>query len=89
MEDNRKKAVAFMLLSGLSFALMGAFVKLSGEIPVFEKVFFRNLISMLVAFALIRGKSGGGPVFGKRETFLIFFRARFWDCAELSVTLLQ
>jgi len=51
---NKSKAVIFMLISSLSFALMGAFVKLAGNIPLFEKVFFRNFVSLLVAFFVIR-----------------------------------
>jgi drug/metabolite transporter (DMT)-like permease len=63
--DNRPKAVGFMILSSLFFAIMGAFVKLSGDIPVFEKVFFRNVVSLFVALAAI--KQSGSSIFGKRE----------------------
>lgn len=48
--SNRTKAVLLMLLSSLSFAVMAFFVKLSGELPLFQKVFFRDLV--VVIFAL-------------------------------------
>jgi drug/metabolite transporter (DMT)-like permease len=61
----KSKAILFMILSGFAFALMSAMVKLSGDIPVFEKVFFRNLISLFIAFYMI--KKAGVSLFGKIE----------------------
>lgn len=63
--SNKSKAVMYMLLSSLAFSFMSAMVKLSGNIPVMEKVIFRNLISLLVAFLVL--KKNHAPVFGKRE----------------------
>ena len=49
------QAISLMLLSSLSFAAMGALVKLAGHVPTFEKAFFRNLISLFFsAFLLAR-----------------------------------
>lgn len=45
--SNRTKAVLLMLLSSLSFAVMAFFVKLSGELPLFQKVFFRDLVVVI------------------------------------------
>ncbi|MCK9996548.1 MAG: DMT family transporter [Candidatus Krumholzibacteria bacterium] len=44
--DNMPRAIAWMVLSGLSFALMAAAVKLAGDVPVTMKVFFRNLVTL-------------------------------------------
>lgn len=63
--DNKPKAIIFMIFSALSFAFMQAMVKLAGDIPVFEKVLFRNLVSLLVAFLIIR--KNGASMFGKKE----------------------
>ena len=38
--------MAWMVLSGLCFALMGATVKLAGDVPLTMKVFFRNLVTL-------------------------------------------
>jgi drug/metabolite transporter (DMT)-like permease len=43
------KAMAWMVFSGLSFALMGAMVKFSGDLPLPAKVFFRNLVTLGIA----------------------------------------
>jgi len=40
--------MAWMILSGLSFALMGAMVKLSSDVALPTKVFFRNLVTLLI-----------------------------------------
>ena len=75
MKD-KSKAVIFMLISGLAFALMAANVKLADEIPVFEKVFFRNMISLFVAFAVILGKNQ--KIFGKGVNGKFLFLRSFF-----------
>lgn len=67
MEDNRLKGVLFMLLSGLAFAFMSLSVREAGDLPVFEKVFARNFISMFVAAFMIKRSKIKTPLFGKRE----------------------
>ncbi len=49
----REVAIGWMLISALSFALMGATVKLASEVPVIEKVFFRNLITFILMLVII------------------------------------
>ena len=44
--DNMPRAIGWMVVSGLCFALMGAAVKLAGDVPVTTKVFFRNLVTL-------------------------------------------
>lgn len=58
--------IILMLLSALSFACMQIVVKLSsGKIPLMEQVFVRNIISLSVAFILI--KKSGVSVFGEKK----------------------
>lgn len=65
-KNNKVKAIILMLFSSFSFAAMGAFVKLGGEIPSFEKAFFRNLVSLFIAIFMI--KKTKQKCFGKKET---------------------
>ncbi|TYB31930.1 MAG: DMT family transporter [Candidatus Mcinerneyibacterium aminivorans] len=51
MKDNKPKAIFFMILSSLFFALMGVMVKSTREIPVFQQVFVRNLVVVIFIFA--------------------------------------
>ena len=60
--DSILKAIVFMIASAFSFALMGAFVKFSGDIPLLQKVFFRNLISVFIAFFMVYKNSKKGKL---------------------------
>ena len=51
--SNRTKGVLFIIISAFGFAMMSAFVKLSGDLPAFQKTFFRNITSCIIAFILI------------------------------------
>lgn len=56
---NRERAILFMVLSSFSFTIMQSAVKLLGsEFPVAEKVFFRNLVSLVIAGTVVL-RSGG------------------------------
>lgn len=76
MNNDKTKAVMFMLLSSLSFAAMGAFVKLSGDIPSFEKAFFRNFVSLLISISMIT-KRKQSP-WGKKENRKYLFGRGFF-----------
>ena len=55
LRDSLPRAVGYMLLSAASFAVMGAMVKAAGAVPVHEKVFFRNLVTLGITSAFGRG----------------------------------
>lgn len=48
-----KRGVFFLVLSAFFFALMGLFVRLAGDLPTFQKCFFRNSIAAIVAFVML------------------------------------
>ena len=54
--DSLPRAVGFMLLSAACFAVMGATVKAAGDLPVHEKVFFRNLVTLVVTVGMAVGR---------------------------------
>lgn len=59
MKD-KTKALIYILASTLSFCFMSVSVKYIKDIPVFEKVFFRNSVSLISALILIsRSKPAG------------------------------
>lgn len=47
------RAILFMLVSAAAFAAMGAFVKAAADVPVVEKVVGRNLVSLVIAAAVV------------------------------------
>lgn len=63
--SNRTKGIIFIVISAFGFAAMSAFVKLAGDLPSFEKTFFRNVVSLVVALILIL--KSRDSMFGKRE----------------------
>ena len=51
----KQKGILLMLLSALLFSGMQVVIHLTGErIPLMEQVFFRNIISLIIAFVIIR-----------------------------------
>lgn len=60
MTENRKtrlsprtKGVIFLLISAFSFAVMALFINLAGDMPVFMKAFFRNLVAILMSYIML------------------------------------
>ncbi|MBQ1942527.1 MAG: DMT family transporter, partial [Clostridia bacterium] len=47
------KGVCLIVLSAFFYSLMSLFVRLAGDLPTFQKSFFRNLVAAIVGFALL------------------------------------
>lgn len=47
------KGVLLIVLSAFCYSLMSLFVRLAGDLPTFQKSFFRNLVAAIVGFALL------------------------------------
>ncbi|PUU88652.1 DMT family transporter [Halanaerobium sp.] len=67
--ENRKKGITYILLSSLFFAMMAAAVKFLGDMPTAEKIFFRNLVGIFIAFSLV--KKSGSSLTGNNKKLLI------------------
>lgn len=74
--SDRTKGIICIVISAFGFAMMSAFVKLSGDLPTFQKTFFRNLVSCIVAFIMVI--KANESFFGKKENRKILtLRATF------------
>ena len=62
-ESLRGRSILYMLISALFFSFMSAFVKLAGDLPSFEKALFWTLISLIIAFAILKAKKQ--PLWGQ------------------------
>lgn len=51
--SNKTKGILAIIIASLGFAFMSIFVKLAGDLPVTQKVLFRNVVSMLVSAIMI------------------------------------
>lgn len=63
--SDRSKGILFIIISALGFALMSTFVKLSGNLPIFQKTFFRNSVSFIFSFFMVYKQKE--KFFGKKE----------------------
>lgn len=55
--NNRRQGILYIIMAGFFFALMTFFVRLSGDLPIMEKAFFRNAVAAIIAFGtLVKSK---------------------------------
>lgn len=73
----KRKGILLMLLSALLFAAMQVIIRITGEnVPLMEQVFFRNIVSLVLCFFII--KRHGLSMFGERKYQpLLFMRSGF------------
>lgn len=70
----KQKGILYIIISAFFFALMNAFVRLSGDLPTVQKSFFRNFIAFLVAGVLLL-KNKEKNMFTKRDIPLLLVRS--------------
>ena len=54
--SNKSKGIICILISALCFSGMSSFINLSGDVPVPQKVFFRNLVALFFAAGVLLKK---------------------------------
>ncbi|WP_347551934.1 DMT family transporter [Pseudalkalibacillus hwajinpoensis] len=63
--SDRNKGIILLLISSFGFAMMAAFVKLSGDVPTIQKTMFRNAVSAVISFGFVMHYKE--RLFGKKE----------------------
>lgn len=76
IKDNKKLGIACIIGSAFFFAFMSIFIRLSGDLPTFQKMFFRNMVALLVSFFWVK-KSKEGFIIERKARKFVFFRAIF------------
>ncbi|MBR5246877.1 MAG: DMT family transporter [Clostridia bacterium] len=71
IKNDKTKGIIYIIISAFFFALMGLFVKLSGDLPIIQKSFFRNAVAMIFAFVLITKNKEWALPKGKNIGFLL------------------
>lgn len=74
--SNRTKGILCILAAALCFSGMSAFVRMAGDVPVFEKAFFRNFVAAIVAGITLR-RSGTCFCIPKESRKFVICRAVF------------
>lgn len=57
--SQRTKGIICIVISAFCFALMNTFVRLAGDLPSFQKSFFRNLVAFFVAMIILAREHKG------------------------------
>ena len=52
--SQKTKGILYVVVAAFGFSMMSLFVKLSGDLPAFQKAFFRNFIALLFILAMMR-----------------------------------
>lgn len=73
-------AIAMILLASLSFSLVAVMVRLSGDVPLYEKVFFRGVV-MVAAMAAIAVRRRENPFAVTPRVHLLLLRSAFGTAA--------
>ena len=76
IKSDRIKGILCIIASACGFAIMSAFIKLAGDLPSFQKTFFRNLVAAVIALYLII-KHKGSLVGKKENRKILILRSTF------------
>ena len=74
--SKKYKGVVYILLSAFFFALMALLVRLAGDLPAVQKSFFRNLVALFFAAAVLAKKRPAVKM-EKADWWYMFLRASF------------
>ena len=51
--SQKSKGILYIMAAALGFAMMSLFVKLAGDLPAFQKAFFRNFVAFIFIFIMM------------------------------------
>jgi len=77
LTSNGKKylGIIYIIISAFCFAFMFAFVRMSGDLPTFQKTFFRNFIAFFFALAILKKERIPFRIQNTKNRPIIFIRA--------------
>lgn len=73
---SRTKGILYIIAAAFGFSMMSVFVRLAGDLPPFQKAFFRNAVALIfVSFIILKNRTGIKPLKGSLP--FLFCRALF------------
>lgn len=89
----KAQGILYILLAAFFFSMMTFFVKLSGDVPSIQKVFFRNIVAFVVGFVMLARseqkfhvrKDSFGPLFLRCAFGTLGIVANFWAIDHLAL----
>lgn len=73
LSTSKRNGIICILLAAFCFATMNLFVKLSGDVPTFQKAFFRNFVAAIIALVMLL-RSGEKFWIGKENAPFLLIR---------------
>ena len=85
-KSERTLGILCILCAAFCFSLMSLFVRLAGNIPTMQKIFFRNLVAAIAAFVILAREGQGfrihksclGGHLARSITGMLGMIANFW-----------
>lgn len=92
--NNKVKGIICVLIAAFGFSVMSLFVKLSGDLPAFQKAFFRNFIALLfILFMMLKEKISFVPekgnipaLFGRSICGTLGLLCNFYAIGQLNLS---
>ena len=79
--NSKTKGILYVITAAFGFSMMSVFVHLAGDMPTFQKAFFRNAAALVfVAIIMIKNKITPIP---KRENLPALFGRAFFGTTDL------
>ncbi|CAM2757435.1 DMT family transporter [Hathewaya histolytica] len=72
--ESKSKGIIFMLMSAFLYALMNVFIKWGNDIPLFQRMFFTNIVTFIIAFTFAI-KNGTTLLGEKKNQKFLFMRS--------------
>lgn len=66
--------ILFTILAAFFFSLMAVFIRLAGDLPTMQKVLFRNIVALVIAFVMLRKNKASFQI-GKENFVFLFLRS--------------
>ena len=74
--NNRYKGIICIVGAAFCFAVMNLFVNMSGDLPVYQKGLFRNLVAIVFASVILfKNRKKDGMKISKSNFSLLFIHA--------------
>lgn len=89
--SQKTQGIVYVLIAAFGFSLMSMFIKLAGDLPSFEKAFFRNFVALIfITILMLRSRTSFRPerrnlpaLFGRRCSAGAF--SVRWACCAISM----
>ena len=60
--SQKTQGIVYVLIAAFGFSLMSMFIKLAGDLPSFEKAFFRNFVALIfITILMLRSRTSFQP----------------------------